>query len=135
RGVDFLVSDPVNYMDERTSGIARNAESIVASLEAAKPSVMLLMEMTAGSGTAIGSTFEEMAELIEMIPNEWQSKVGVCVDTAHIFAAGYDLVGDYEGVFARFEDVIGLERQRLRYIEDVKGTVGSESGRYRSCRT
>jgi deoxyribonuclease-4 len=129
-GLNYLVSHPGNFMDERASGIARNAESIVASLEAAKPSVVLLMEMTAGSGTAIGSTFEEMAELIGMIPTKWQSKVGVCVDTAHIFAAGYDLIGDYEGVFARFDDVIGLERMQFMHLNDSKVPLGSKRDRH-----
>ena len=129
-GLNYLVSHPGNYMDERASGVARNAESIVASLEAAQPNVVLLMEMTAGSGTAIGSTFEEMAELIGMIPKKWQSKVGVCVDTAHIFAAGYDLIGDYEGVFARFDDVIGLERLKFMHLNDSKVPLGSKRDRH-----
>lgn len=129
-GLNFLVSHPGNYMDERASGIARNAESIVGSFEAAQPSVALLMEMTAGSGTAIGSTFEEMSELIELIPREWQSKIGVCVDTAHIFAAGYDLVGDYEGVFAKFDDFIGLERLRFIHLNDSKVPLGSKRDRH-----
>jgi deoxyribonuclease-4 len=129
-GLNYLVSHPGNYMDERASGIARNAESIVASLEAAQPSVVLLMEMTAGSGTAIGSTFEEMAELIGMIPKEWQKQIGVCVDTAHIFAAGYDLIGDYDGVFARFDDIIGLERLRFIHLNDSKVPLGSRRDRH-----
>ena len=61
-------------------------------------------------GTALGSTFEEMAALIEKIPLPHRQRVGVCVDTAHIFAAGYDIVNDYDGVWARFDDVIGRSR-------------------------
>jgi deoxyribonuclease-4 len=129
-GLNYLVSHPGNYMDERASGIARNAESIVASLEAARPSVVLLMEMTAGSGTAIGSTFEEMAELLRLIPKEWQEQIGVCLDTAHVFAAGYDLVADYEGVFARFEDVIGLDRLGFVHLNDSKVPLGSKRDRH-----
>jgi deoxyribonuclease-4 len=129
-GLGFLVSHPGNYMDDRASGVARNAESIVAALEAAQPKAILLMEMTAGSGTAIGSTFEEMAELISQIPKAWQDKIGVCLDTAHVFAAGYDLVGDYEGVIARFDDVVGLERLGFMHLNDSKVPLGSKRDRH-----
>lgn len=129
-GLQFLVSHPGNFMDDRESGLARNADSIAAALEIAKPNVMLLMEMTAGSGTAIGSTFEEMAALLARMPREWSGKVGVCVDTAHIFAAGYDIVGEYDGVFARFEDTIGLDRLRFMHLNDSKAPLGSRRDRH-----
>ena len=129
-GLHFLVSHPGNFMDDRESGIARNADSIVAALETAKPKVSLLIEMTAGSGTAIGSTFEEMASLLARIPKKWSGKVGVCVDTAHIFAAGYDIAGDYDGVFARFDDTIGLERLRFMHLNDSKAPLGSKRDRH-----
>ena len=91
---------------------------------------MLLMEMTAGAGTVLGSSFEEMAKLIEMIPLPYQKRVGVCVDTAHIFAAGYDIVNDYDGVWARFDDVIGRSRLRLMHLNDSKVPLGSRKDRH-----
>lgn len=129
-GLDYLVSHPGNYMDERASGLARNAESIGAAFESARPKVVLLMELTAGSGTAIGSSFEEMAQLIELIPETWRNRIGVCLDTAHAYAAGYDLVGDYEGVMARFDDVIGLDRLRFIHLNDSKVPLGSKRDRH-----
>ena len=78
----FLVSHPGNFMDERSSGLERNAEAIGIALERAPGETMLLMEMTAGAGTVLGSSFEEMAKLIEMIPLPYQERVGVCADTA-----------------------------------------------------
>ena len=129
-GLNFLVSHPGNFMDDRASGVARNAESIGVALERAQPKVTLLMELTAGSGTVIGSTFEEMAALIEAIPLPWRERVGVCFDTAHVFAAGYDLVNDYDGVWARFADVIGLERLRFVHLNDSKVPLGSKRDRH-----
>ena len=129
-GLQYLVSHPGNYMDDRASGLARNAESIVAALEAASPKVTLLMEMTAGSGTALGSTFEEMAALLELIPKMWQKKIGVCVDTAHIFASGYDIVVDYDGVMARFDGTIGFERLGFMHLNDSKVPLGSKRDRH-----
>jgi len=125
-----LVSHPGNFMDERSSGLERNAEAIGIALERAPGKTMLLMEMTAGAGTVLGSSFEEMAKLIEMIPQPYRKRVGVCVDTAHIFAAGYDLVNDYDGVWARFDDVIGRSRLRLMHLNDSKVPLGSRKDRH-----
>ena len=91
---------------------------------------MLLMEMTAGAGTVLGSSFEEMAKLIEMIPLPYRKRVGVCVDTAHICVAGYDIVNDYDGVWARFDDVIGRSRLRLMHLNDSKVPMGSRKDRH-----
>jgi deoxyribonuclease-4 len=126
----FLVSHPGNFMDERSSGLERNAEAIGIALERVPGKTMLLMEMTAGAGTVLGSSFEEMAKLIEMIPQPNRKRVGVCVDTAHIFAAGYDLVNDYDGVWARFDDVIGRSRLRLMHLNDSKVPLGSRKDRH-----
>jgi deoxyribonuclease IV len=129
-GLDYLVSHPGNYIDDRASGVARNAESIGIALEQVPGSTMVLMETTAGSGTAIGASFEEMAELIELIPKSQRKRVGVCIDTAHIFAAGYDIVTDYDGVMARFEDVLGLKRLRMMHLNDSKAPLGSRRDRH-----
>jgi deoxyribonuclease-4 len=126
----FLVSHPGNFMDERSSGLERNAEAIGIALERAPGETMLLMEMTAGAGTVLGSSFEEMAKLIEMIPLPYRKRVGVCVDTAHIFAAGYDIVNDYDGVWARFDDVIGRSRLNLMHLNDSKVPLGSRKDRH-----
>jgi deoxyribonuclease-4 len=128
--LDYLVSHPGNYMDDGASGIARNADAIAEVLDGAMGSTMLLLETTAGSGTVIGSTFEEMAELIERVPNAHRSRVGVCLDTAHVFAAGYDLIGDYDGVLARFDDTIGLSRLRMMHLNDSKAPLGSKRDRH-----
>jgi deoxyribonuclease-4 len=88
------------------------------------------MELTAGQGTVIGSTFEEMAALIERVPARLRRRVGVCLDTAHVFAAGYDLVGDYDGVWARFDHAIGFERLGLLHLNDSKVPLGARKDRH-----
>jgi deoxyribonuclease IV len=124
-GLEYLVSHPGNYMDDRASGVARNAESITPALERVPGRTELLLELTAGSGTALGSKFEDMAALIDAIPVELRTGLGVCLDTAHVWAAGYDLAGDYDGVLSAFADVIGLERLRLLHLNDSKAQLGS----------
>ncbi len=129
-GLDYLVSHPGNFMDDRASGIARNAESIGMALALVPGRTMLLMETTAGSGTAIGASFEEMAALIDAIPAAHRDRVGVCADTAHVYAAGYDLVRDFDGVWARFDDTIGLARLRMMHLNDSKSPLGSRVDRH-----
>jgi len=129
-GLDALVSHPGNFMDDRASGFARNVEAIVEALEAERGPTRLLMELTAGQGTVLGSTFEEMAALLEAIPATLRARVGVCLDTAHVWAAGYDLIDDYEGVIQRFDDTIGLARLECLHLNDSKAKLGSHLDRH-----
>ena len=129
-GLDYLVSHPGNYMDDRASGLARNIDAIVAALERAPGQVLLLMETTAGSGTALGATFEEIAAFIEGVPAALRPRMGVCADTAHIFAGGYDLVNDYDSVWSRFDAVIGLDRLRMLHLNDSKVPFNSRKDRH-----
>lgn len=128
--LDALVSHPGNYIDDRWEGMARNVAGIGLALGAVPGTTRLLMELTAGSGTALGSTFEEMALLIGAIPREHRARVGVCLDTAHVFAAGYDLKADYDGVWAAFDDTIGIDRLGLLHLNDSKASLGSHRDRH-----
>ena len=129
-GLDALVSHPGNFMDERAAGLARNADAITEALEAERGSTRLLMELTAGQGTVLGSTFEEMASLLAMIPTALQTQLGVCLDTAHVWAAGYDLVQAYDDVWQRFDDAIGLARLGCLHLNDSKAALGSHLDRH-----
>ena len=129
-GLHALVSHPGNFMDDRASGLSRNADAISEALEREPGPARLLMELTAGQGTVIGSTVEEMALLLKEIPARLRKRVGVCLDTAHVFAAGYDLVNDYDGVWARFEMVLGIHRLGLMHLNDSKTPLGSKKDRH-----
>src|SRR5690242_11297800 len=117
-GLHFLVSHPGNYIDDRESGLQRNADAITEALERVPGRTMLCMELTSGSGTAIGSSFEELASLIERVAPAVRDRMGVCVDTCHAYSAGYDLVKDYDGVWRHFGDVVGIERLRVLHLND-----------------
>jgi deoxyribonuclease-4 len=129
-GLDALVSHPGNYMDERESGLQRNVDGIIEALEAEVGPTRLLMELTAGQGTVLGGTFEEMADLLDRIPAALQPRVGVCLDTAHVWAAGYDLREDFDGVWARFGDTIGFGRLGCLHLNDSKAALGSHLDRH-----
>jgi deoxyribonuclease-4 len=129
-GLAHLVSHPGNYMDDRASGLARNADGIVEALERVGGRTILCLETTAGSGTVLGASFEELAQIIELIPEPDRSRVAVCVDTCHVHAAGYDIVNDFDGVFRRFDDVLGMSRLRMLHLNDSKTPLGSRRDRH-----
>jgi deoxyribonuclease-4 len=129
-GLGFLVSHPGNFIDDRASGIARNADGIAEALSRVPGETVLCMEITCGSGTAIGSTFEELAALIEGVPAQLRPRLGVCVDTCHAYAAGYDFVKTYDDVWRRFDDVLGLTRLRVMHLNDSKTPFASKRDRH-----
>jgi deoxyribonuclease-4 len=129
-GLDALVSHPGNFIDDRAEGLARNAAAIGIALATVPGKTRLLMELTAGTGTALCSTFEEMAMLLSLIPSEVRSRVGVCVDTCHVFAAGYDIVRDYEGVWSRFDEHIGYGLLGMIHLNDSKAPLGARRDRH-----
>ena len=129
-GLKYLVSHPGNFMDEREAGITRNADAISESLEAVPGDTILCLETTVGSGTSLGSTFEELASMIDQVDAAQRHRIGVCVDTCHVFSAGYDLIGDYEGVMGRFGDVLGLDRLKVMHLNDSKTPFESHRDRH-----
>jgi deoxyribonuclease-4 len=129
-GIPMVVSHPGNYMDDRASGLARNADAITEALERAPGPVMILLETTAGQGTVLGATFEELAAIIERVPEPFRSRLGICLDTAHVWAAGFDLVNAYDDMMARLSEVIGLDRLLMLHLNDSKVPLGSRKDRH-----
>jgi len=129
-GLQCLVSHPGNYIDDRASGIQRNADAITEALERVPGRTVLCMELTSGSGTALGSTFEELASLIDAVGQGVRGRMGVCVDTCHAFSAGYDLLEDYESVWRNFGDLVGIDRLRVLHLNDSKTPFGSHRDRH-----
>lgn len=90
--------------------------------------VAAVIENTAGQGSNVGNKFEEIRYIIDRIDDK--SRVGVCIDTCHTYSAGYDIVGDYDGVFAEFDRVIGLEYLRAIHLNDTKKPLASRVDRH-----
>src|SRR5689334_13766574 len=129
-GLQYLVSHPGNYIDDRENGVQRNADAITEALERVPGKTILCMELTSGSGTAIGATFEELASLIAKVSPALRARMCVCVDTCHAYSAGYDLVNDYDGVWRHFADVVGIERLRVLHLNDSKTPYASRRDRH-----
>ena len=88
----------------------------------------VLLETMAGKGSEIGRSFEELREIIDRV--ELSDKLGVCLDTCHVYDAGYDIVNDLDGVVAKFDDVIGLDRLKAIHINDSKNPFESHKDRH-----
>ena len=129
-GLDALVSHPGNHMGNRDEGLCRNAAAIGIALGTVPGRTRLLMELTAGSGTALGRSFEELAMLLSLVPAEVRPRVGVCIDTCHLLAAGYDIVNDWDGVWTHFDEVIGFSLLGMLHLNDSKTPLGSRRDRH-----
>jgi deoxyribonuclease IV len=124
-GIPYLVSHPGNYIDSRSAGLARNAAAYTRCLRSVPGSVVVLLETTAGCGTALGSTFEELATLRELIGSDVRHRIAFCADTCHLHSSGYDLVHDYDRVWQQWDEVIGLGLLHCLHLNDSKTPFAS----------
>lgn len=88
----------------------------------------VLLETMAGKGTEVGGRFEEIAAIIERV--DCKEKLGVCLDTCHVYDGGYDLVKDLDGVLREFDRVIGLDRLKAIHVNDSKNPFASHKDRH-----
>lgn len=93
-----------------------------------KQTTMVLLETMSGKGSEIGSKFEELKQIIDLI--ELKDKVGVCLDTCHIYDGGYDIVNDLDNVIKQFDNIIGLEKLKAIHLNDTKNPFASHKDRH-----
>lgn len=129
-GIEGVVSHPGNYIDDLEAGLQRNAQACAEALRTAPGEVMVYLETTAGTGTSLGSRFEELAELRALIPEDLRHRIGFCADTCHMYSAGYDIAKDYEAVWERWDRLIGLEHLRCFHLNDSKTPFDSHRDRH-----
>lgn len=131
-GVAFVVVHPGAHLGAGTAlGVARIAEAI-DEIHARVPdaTARLLLENTAGQGTCLGHRFDELAAILAAAKS--RARLGVCFDTQHAFAAGYDLRSEegYEAAFAEFDEVVGLAQLFAFHLNDSKKPLGSRVDRH-----
>ena len=131
-GIPLLVTHPGSHLG---AGVERGGARYTARLDEAversgTSGVLVLLETTAGQGTNLGSTFEELAAIIAA--SKYPDRLGVCYDTCHTFAAGYDIRTPeaFDATFVRFDETVGLDRLRLLHINDSKHGLGSRKDRH-----
>ena len=131
-GVPYLVSHPGAHMNsDLDEAIARVAEAI-NRINEDRPDgeTTLLIETTAGQGTTLGRSFEEIAAIIDQV--EDKARIGVCFDTCHVFVAGYDIrdAESYNATMQQFDDIVGLEWLKVLHLNDAKKGLGSKLDRH-----
>ncbi len=89
---------------------------------------IVLLETMAGKGSEVGRTFEELRAIIDRV--EHSEKLGVCLDTCHVFDGGYDIVNEPDAVMEQFDKIIGLDRLHAVHLNDSKNTLGSHKDRH-----
>lgn len=131
-GIHFLVLHPGYYGNStRKAGIEHLVNGLNHVLDNISDSTAkILLETMADQGTALGTRFEEMAHILENV--EKNHLLGVCLDTCHAFASGYDLRGyeGYEDVLKKFDETVGLERLKVVHLNDSKTQLGSKVDRH-----
>lgn len=131
-GIDYIVFHPGAHMGAGyEAGCATVAESLNTAL-ASRPDhrVKLLVEITAGQGTTVGHTFEQIADILGQVTSP--ERMGVCFDTQHAFAAGYDIrtPDGWEQMLKDFDNIIGLEQLRAFHLNDSKRELGNRVDRH-----
>lgn len=131
-GIPYLNFHPGSHGGQgEKEGIKIIAESLNIVHEKTKGyKVKSMLEATAGQGTAIGYRFEQLREIIDLVDDK--DRMCVCIDTAHIYAAGYDIKtpAGYKKTFKEFDDIIGLDRLQCFHINDSKKDLGTRVDRH-----
>ena len=118
---------PGSHVGQGTdAGIDHIASALRTALEPEYP-VTVLLETMAGKGSEIGGRFEELKAIIDAVGS---GRVGVCLDTCHVYDAGYDIVGDLDGVLEEFDRVVGLDRLCALHLNDSKNPFASHKDRH-----
>ena len=108
-------------------GIQKIAEVLNAVLTKEQTTTVLLETMS-GKGSEVGSRFEELRAIMDLV--EKKDKLGVCLDTCHVWDGGYDIVNDLDGVLNEFDHIIGLERLKAIHLNDSMNGLGSHKDRH-----
>ena len=130
-GIPYIVIHPGTHGgDGIETGLARVVESLDEAIEKSGSHSMVLLETTAGQGTSLGSRFEELAWIRQH--SRYAEKLGFCLDTCHIFVAGYDFRSKetYKQTFDEFDRLIGLEHLHFFHLNDSKKELGSRVDRH-----
>jgi len=130
-GIPSLVFHPGTHPSEK-EGIALVAEAMVRALEEVPGKARLVVETTAGQGDNLGWRFEQVAALRDAVPGARRRRVGVCVDTCHVWAAGYDIRSEdgYERTLEELDRVIGIGNVKAFHLNDSKKGLGCRVDRH-----
>ena len=119
---------PGSHVDQGVDAGIEMITDLLNDIMTAEQSTVVLLETMSGKGSEVGGTFEELARIIDGV--KCKDKIGVCMDTCHVHDAGYDIIGDLDGVLEEFDRVVGLDKLRTLHINDSKNPMGSHKDRH-----
>lgn len=119
---------PGSHVGQGVQEGIRLLTAILNSILTAEQSTIVLLETMSGKGSEIGSSFEELRQIMDGVT--LREKIGVCLDTCHVYAAGYDIVNDLDGVLEQFDRVIGLDQLHAVHLNDSMYQLGSRKDRH-----
>jgi deoxyribonuclease-4 len=128
-GVPYLVLHP-GSCEDTAAGLRAVAKGIDEAFRRSRGPCRLLLETAAGQGSSLGITFEQLRAIRDLCKHP--ERIGFCLDTCHVFAAGYDISTDrgYDGIFARFDELLGLEHLLAFHLNDSKKPLGCRVDRH-----
>jgi len=128
-GCKYIVLHPGSHLGLGLEiGLTRIIDGLNEVLESDSSNVVILLETMAGKGNEVGSSFDQIAYIIENVNKK--DKIGVCFDTCHTHDSGYDLVNDLDGVIEEFDKVIGLDYLKVIHVNDSKNIRGASKDRH-----
>lgn len=119
---------PGSHVGQGTEKGIELITSLLNSILTKEQTTTVLLETMAGKGSEIGSKFEELREIIDRV--ELNEKLGVCLDTCHVYDGGYDIVNDLDGVITQFDKIVGIDRLKAIHINDSKNPFSSHKDRH-----
>jgi len=131
-GLAYLVTHLGSHLGAgRQSGLERIIAALKIALDGSRGQTVLLLENSSGTRNSMGSTFEEIADILDAL-SEKKARLGVCLDTCHLHAAGYDLQSSQalESILDQFKASIGMERLHLVHLNDCRGGLGAHLDRH-----
>ncbi len=126
--IPYFNFHPGNHLGKGKEYAIERIADALNEIITGEENTMILLETMAGMGTEIGSTFEEIRAIIDRI--HYDELIGVCLDTCHVYSAGYDIVNDLDGVLEKFDDIIGLDRLKAIHLNDSLKEYNSHRDRH-----
>lgn len=126
--IPYFNFHPGNHLGKGKEYAIERIADALNEIITGEENTMILLEIMSGMGTEIGSTFEEIRAIIDRI--HYDELIGVCLDTCHVYSAGYDIVNDLDGVLEKFDDIIGLDRLKAIHLNDSLKEYNSHRDRH-----
>ena len=125
---NFYNFHPGSHVKQGTETGIRLISEMLNGILKPEQSTIVLLETMAGKGSEVGGRFEELREILDRV--ELKEKMGVCLDTCHVWDGGYDIVHDLDGVLTEFDRIVGLDRLKAVHLNDSLNPCGAKKDRH-----